>query len=334
MTVAVPTFPNMRLRRLRAKQNLRELVQEHQLRVSDLILPLFIRHGHDTRTSISSMPGHFQLTVDQLEQEINEISELGIPGVLLFGIPQHKDATGSSSREQDGIIQQALGKIKSINPDLLVITDNCYCDYTDHGHCGIMNDNTGTMELDNDATLAILQQQVISHVRAGADMVAPSGMIDGMVAAIRSALDEADYQHIPIMSYSVKFASAMYGPFREAVQCAPAYGDRRTYQLNPPNGNEALREAQQDIGEGADILMVKPAHTYLDVIARIKDRYPEVPMAAYHVSGEYAMLQAAFANGWLDEQRTTLEVLTAIKRAGADIIISYASKDVAKWLQA
>lgn len=333
MTAAIPTFPTLRLRRLRANPALRDLVRENHLQVTDLVQPLFIRYGNNIRNHIDSMPGQYQLSVDRLEQEIVEITELGIPAVLLFGIPEHKDAMGSASYIDNGIIQQAIGKIKSINPNLLVITDNCFCEYTDHGHCGVMNDNTGSLDLDNDATLDILQQQVISHVRAGADIVAPSGNVDGMVHAIRSALDDAGYQHIPIMSYAVKYASAMYGPFREAAEGAPKFGDRKSYQIDPANGREALREAALDVSEGADMLMVKPAHTYLDVIARVKDRFPEIPMAAYHVSGEYAMLKAACANGWLDEKKATLEVLTSIKRAGADIIITYASKEVAKWLQ-
>lgn len=333
MTASVPTFPSLRLRRLRAKPAIRDLIRETQLSVHDLVHPLFIRHGSGVNQPIASMPGVSQLSVDTLDQEISEITDLGLGAVLLFGIPEHKDATGSSACADDGVIQQAIARIKRLNPSLLVITDLCYCEYTDHGHCGIVSEASGQLDLDNDATLAILQQQAVSHARAGADMIAPSGNVDGMVGALRSALDAAGYAHVPIMSYAVKYASALYGPFREAAEGAPSFGDRRSYQLDPANGREALREVEQDIAEGADIIMVKPAHTYLDVIARVKDRYPHVPMAAYHVSGEYAMLQAAIANQWLDEQAATLEVLLAIKRAGADIIISYASKAAAKWLQ-
>lgn len=333
MTAAVPTFPTLRLRRLRSNPSMRDLVRETHLQVTDFVQPLFIMHGKNVKQAIPSMPGQFQYSVDQLEKEINEISELGIPAVLLFGIPEKKDSIGSSSHDDEGVIQKAIGKIKHINPDILVITDNCFCDYTGHGHCGIMNDKTGRHDLDNDASLEILKQQVLSHVRAGADVVAPSGMLDGMVHALRTELDSTGYSHIPIMSYSVKFASSMYGPFREATDAYPKYGDRKSYQVDPANGNEGLREAELDMAEGADILMVKPAHTYLDLITRVKGRFPEIPLAAYHVSGEYAMIKAAAANGWLDEKKAMTEVLTSIKRAGADIIITYASKDAAKWLQ-
>lgn len=333
MTAMGPKVSNIRLRRLRSHSKLRDMVRENQLQVSDLVQPLFIHHGSDVKNPISTMPGQFQLSVDQLSDEITEIAQLGIPAVLLFGIPEHKDSTGSSASQDDGVIQQAIAKIKSLQPDLLVISDLCYCEYTDHGHCGVLNDKTGPLDVDNDETLALLVEQAISHARAGVDVIAPSGAMDGMVHAIRTGLDQAGYTHIPIMSYAVKYASGMYGPFREAAQGAPKSGDRSSYQMDPANGREAWREAAQDVHEGADILMVKPAHTYLDVIARVKDRHPEVPMAAYHVSGEYAMIKAACQNGWLDESRVTLEVLTSIKRAGADIIITYASKDAARWLQ-
>lgn len=333
MTAVVPKFPNARLRRLRSQPKLRDLVRETQLQLTDLVQPIFVHHGSDIKNPISTMPGQFQLSVDQLPQEIAEITELGIPAVLLFGIPEYKDSMGSSACKDDGVIQQAIAKIKSQHPELLVISDLCYCEYTDHGHCGVVNDKTGPMDVDNDETLAILVQQAISHARAGVDVIAPSGNMDGMVQAIREGLDNAGYTHIPIMSYAIKYASAMYGPFREAAQGAPQFGDRSSYQMDPANGREAWREAALDVSEGADMLMVKPAHTYLDVIARVKDRHPEIPMVAYHVSGEYAMLKAACENGWLDERRVTLEVLTSIKRAGADIIITYASKDVARWLQ-
>lgn len=333
MTAAVPTFPTVRLRRLRSNPSIRELVQETHLQVTNFIYPLFITHGKNVKREIASMPGQFHYSVDELEREIDEISELGIPAVLLFGIPDKKNDSGSASYHDDGVIQKAIGKIKHINPNLLVITDNCFCDYTDHGHCGIMNDKTGRHDLDNDASLEMLQKQVISYARAGADVIAPSGNLDGMVHAIRTALDSSNFDHIPIMSYAVKFASSMYGPFRDATDAYPRYGDRKTYQINPANGNEAMREAESDVAEGADIIMVKPAHTYLDLIARVKARFPNIPLAAYHVSGEFAMIKAAAAKGLIDEEKAMHEVLTSIKRAGADIIISYASKDAAKWLQ-
>lgn len=333
MTAAIPTFPTCRLRRLRTHPKMRDLVRETQLQVSDLVQPLFITHGSNIRSPISSMPGQFHLSVDQLEAEIAELHALNVHAVLLFGIPQSKDGYATGAYADDGVIQQAIAKIKSTHPDMLIITDVCCCDYADHGHCGVIQDKNGVKDVDNDATLSVLQKIVLSYVRAGADVVAPSGHMDGMVHAIRSALDQANFHYVPIMSYSMKFSSSLYGPFREALDSAPQFGDRKTYQMDPANGHEAMREAQSDIAEGADILMVKPATSFLDVVARIKDAYPQVPMAAYHVSGEYAMVKAAAENGWLDEQKTFCEILTSIKRAGADIIISYATKDVAKWLQ-
>jgi porphobilinogen synthase len=326
-----PAFPNLRMRRLRQHPALRELVRETDISVRDLILPLFARHGTNTRQPIGSMPGHAQISVDLLAPEIREIVELGIPGVILFGIPQWKDMTGSAASRDDCIIQQAIRKIKETCRDLLIITDLCFCEYTDHGHCGVVVDRGGRSDVDNDATLELLAQQAVSHARAGADVIAPSGMMDGMVAAIRRGLDTAGFEQTPILSYAAKYASAFYGPFREAAESTPQFGDRRSYQMDPGNAREALREVALDLAEGADLIMVKPALSYLDVICRVKQAHPEVPLCAYNVSGEYSMLKAAAANGWLDEQRTTLEILTSIKRAGADMIITYSAKDVARW---
>ena len=325
-------FPNVRLRRLRQHPALRELVRETEVSVHDLILPLFVRHGTNIRQPIGSMPGHDQISVDLLAEEVKTIADLGIPGVILFGIPPWKDLTGSAASRDDGVVQQAIRKIKVTTPDLLVITDLCFCEYTDHGHCGVLVDRGGRSDVDNDATLDLLSQQAVSHAKAGADVIAPSGMMDGMVAAIRHGLDAARFDHVPILSYAAKYASAFYGPFREAAESAPQFGDRRSYQMDPANAREALREVALDLAEGADFIMVKPALSYLDVICRVKQAHPEVPLCAYNVSGEYSMVKAAAANGWLDEQRTTLEVLTSIKRAGADMIITYSAKDVAIWL--
>lgn len=278
------------------------------------------------------MPGQFQLPVEHLTAEAKHIAELGIPGVILFGIPAHKDETGSDGYSREGIVQQGIRAIKQASPGLLVITDVCCCEYTSHGHCGVVNEHTGTPDVDNDATLELLGRQAVSHAQAGADVVAPSGMMDGMVGAIRAALDKANFAHIPILSYAAKYSSAFYGPFREAADSAPQFGNRASYQMDPANGREALREVEQDVLEGADLLMVKPALSYLDVIRRVKDRWPEIPLAAYNVSGEYAMLKAAASNGWLDEKRVTLEVLTSIRRAGADMILTYHAQDAARWL--
>ncbi len=279
------------------------------------------------------MPGHAQLSPDLLADEAREVWELGLGGVILFGIPDEKDACGSDSYDDDGVIQQGIRAVKDAAPELLVMTDVCFCEYTDHGHCGVVNDRTGRMDVDNDATLELLKKQVLSHVRAGADVVAPSGMMDGMVAAIRGALDEADAQHIPILSYAVKYASAYYGPFREAAESAPQFGDRRAYQMDPAAAAEqAIREAELDLAEGADMMMVKPALAYLDILRLVCDRFPGVPMAAYNVSGEFAMVKAAAANGWVDERAVALETLTAIKRAGAAAILTYWAKEAARWL--
>lgn len=275
------------------------------------------------------MPGHYQLSVDQLEHEIAELTKLGIKQILLFGIPAVKDALGKDSYHPQGIIQTALPIIKKISPELLVITDVCFCEYTDHGHCGI---TTEQHDVDNDQTLALLVKQAVSHAQAGADIIAPSGMMDGMVEAIRSGLDQAGFHTLPILSYSVKYASSMYGPFREAAQGAPQFGDRRTHQMDAANVEEAIRECALDVAEGADMLMVKPAHTYLDVLSRVKQAYPALPLGAYHTSGEFAMLKAAAEKGWIDEANAVREVLTSIKRAGADFIITYYAKEVAGWL--
>lgn len=321
-------FPKTRLRRLRKSPGLRDLVRETHLSVEDLVLPLFIRHGTGIKKPITSMPGHYQLSVDMLEAELHSIVELGIKNIILFGIPPMKDECGSDAYTEDGIIQTAIPMIKKIAPTLLVITDVCFCEYTDHGHCGVVSHE----EIDNDKTLELLAKQAISHALAGADVIAPSGMMDGMVQAIRQGLDGAGYHQIPILSYSVKYASAMYGPFREAAEGAPKFGDRRTHQMDAANINEALRECALDVTEGADMLMVKPAHTYLDVISRVKQAYPGLPLGAYHTSGEYAMIKAAVEKGWIDEMQAVLEVLTAIRRAGADFIITYYAKQVAGWL--
>lgn len=319
------SFPVTRMRRLRGSAAIRDLVRETRLDVDQLVMPIFVKHGKGIRNPIASMPGIFQLSLDQLEVEINSIVEAGVKSVLLFGIPAEKDAYGKDSYSETGIIQQAIRVIKKIAPQLLVITDVCFCEYTDHGHCEI--------EADNDKTLPYLAKQAVSHAKAGADIVAPSGSMDGMVQAIRQGLDAAGFSHLPILSYSVKYASALYGPFRQAAEGAPKSGDRQGYQMDIANAQEALRECELDIAEGADMLMVKPAHAYLDVIYRVKQAYPDLPLAAYQVSGEYAMIKAAAANGWIDEKRVALEVLTAIRRAGADFIITYYAKEVAGWLK-
>ena len=329
----------IRPRRLRRTAGLRAMARETELSPADFIYPLFVTHGSAVRQPISSMPGVFQLSIDQLPAEAAEIVKLGIPAVLLFGIPASKDAVGKENFDSNGIVQQAIRALKAAQPSLVVVTDVCLCEYTDHGHCGLLNGEVHFheyLEQDyvlNDETLAILQQVALSHARAGADIVAPSGMIDGMVQAIRSVLDENDFAHIPIMSYAVKYASGFYGPFREAAQGSPKFGDRRTHQMDPANAREALREAALDVAEGADFLIVKPALAYLDIIQRVHQQHPELPMVAYNVSGEYSMIKAAAANGWLDEERVVMETLIGIKRAGADLIISYHAKDVAQWLR-
>ena len=320
-------FPTYRARRLRGNQNLRRLVRETALSINNLIYPMFVVHGHNTATEISAMPGCYQYSVDTLVTAAKELATLGIPGTILFGIPASKDPLGTEAYADNGIIQQAVRAIKDTVPDLLVMTDVCLCEYTDHGHCGVIENG----EVQNDPTLELLAKESLSHARAGADVIAPSDMMDGRVGVIREALDENGYENIPIMAYSAKYASAFYGPFREAAESAPQFGDRRTYQMDPPNAEEALREVALDIQEGADILMVKPALSYLDVIHRVKTEF-QVPVAAYNVSGEYSMVKAAAQNGWIDEQRVALELLTSIKRAGADMILTYFAKSVVEWL--
>jgi porphobilinogen synthase len=325
-------LPSHRLRRLRSHPRLRDLVREHRLTVDDLIYPLFIYHGTNLKREIASMPGQYQLSLDRLPAAIDEVVELGIPGVLLFGIPAQKDDRGSSACDDAGIVQEAVRRIKRQAPELLIITDVCFCEYTSHGHCGPLKDIGGKLDVDNDATLPLLAEQAASHARAGADVVAPSGMMDGMVRAIRAGLDRAGFPGLPILSYAAKFASGYYGPFRDAAESAPSFGDRRTYQMDPANGDEALREVALDLEEGADMVMVKPALAYMDIVRRVKDRFG-VPTAVYNVSGEYAMIKAAAGNGWIDERRVVLETLTGFKRAGADIIITYHALDVARWLR-
>jgi len=327
-----------RPRRLRATAALRGMVRETELNPRDFIYPLFVRHGSG-RTEIRSMPGIFQLSVEEALREAEAAAESGTSGVILFGLPAEKDPVGLENFAEDGIVQQATRAIKREFPDLPVLTDVCLCEYTDHGHCGILNEGDDYRpELPagyvlNDPTLEVLARVAVSHAQAGADMVAPSGMMDGMVGAIRAALDQAGYENLPILSYAVKYASAFYGPFREAAEGAPKSGDRKSHQMDPANAREALREAAIDFEEGADMLMVKPALAYLDVLHAIKGTFPEMPLAAYNVSGEYSMIKAAAANGWLDEARVTLETLTSIKRAGADVIITYHALEASKWLK-
>jgi porphobilinogen synthase len=320
-------FPQMRLRRLRRSEALRALIRETKVEIGDLIYPLFVVEGNKIKQEISSMPGQYRLSSDLLPKEVEDIAKLGIPAIILFGIPQKKDEIGSSAYHPKGVIQQAIRAIKKATPELLVVTDVCLCEYTSHGHCGVVVDGY----VDNDKTLELLAKTALSHVEAGADMVAPSDMMDGRVKAIRQMLDGNRFQNIPVVAYAAKYASAFYGPFREAAESAPQFGDRRSYQMDPPNWREALREVEQDIAEGADIVMVKPALPYLDVIRKVRDTFNH-PLAAYSVSGEYAMVKAAAQQGWLDEKRIVLEMLTAIKRAGADIIITYYAREAARWL--
>ncbi len=322
------TFPTVRLRRLRRSETLRSLVRETTLDPGDFIYPLFITTGRGVRHEVASMPGICQLSVDEAVREVRALDGTGIPAVLLFGIPEHKDAVGSEAYASDGVIQQAIRAIKDARPELLVVTDVCLCEYTDHGHCGIIAGH----EVLNDPSLELLARMAVSHVEAGADLVAPSDMMDGRVGAIRQALDDTGHADTAIMAYSSKYASGFYGRSRDAAESAPRFGDRRGYQMDPANAREALREIELDIAEGADIVMVKPALAYLDVIRRVRDRFP-VPLAAYNVSGEYAMVKAAAGNGWIDERRIVLEVLTGIKRAGADFIITYHAPEASRWLQ-
>jgi porphobilinogen synthase len=327
-------FPQTRPRRLRATRALRGLVRETSLAPADLVYPMFVAHGLDRREPIAAMPGVDRLSIAHAVDEAHEAVELGIPAVLLFGIPAAKDEEGSGAWDDEGIVQLATRAIKEACPETVVITDLCLCEYTSHGHCGVVRqlDGSGQGVVDNDATLELLARTAISQARAGADMIAPSDMMDGRVGAVRAALDEEGFGETPILAYSAKFASAFYGPFREAAGSTPAFGDRRSYQMDPANGDEAMREARLDIDEGADIVMVKPALPYLDLIRRIKDE-TAMPLAAYNVSGEYAMLKAAAASGWIDEHAAVLEALTCIRRAGADIVITYHAKDAARWLK-
>ena len=329
---ALRTAPGAkRPRRLRRTEALRDLVRETSLEPSDFVYPLFVVPGASVRRTVSSMPGIEQLSVDRLAGEARELAALGVKAVVLFGIPSAKDPHGQESYADDGIVQQAIAALKDASPELVVMTDVCLCEYTDHGHCGLVDADGDVL---NDETLDVLGRIAVSHGEAGADVVAPSGMIDGMVGAIRGALDGEGLQRVAILSYAVKYASAFYGPFREATEGAPAFGDRRSHQMDPANAREALREAALDVEEGADALMVKPALGYLDVVRSVRERFPELPLAAFNVSGEYAMVKAAAANGWLDERAVVLEVLTGIRRAGADLIVTYHAKDAATWLQA
>jgi porphobilinogen synthase len=321
-------FPISRPRRLRRTETLRRMIRETRLAPDDLIQPFFVCPGRDVKRPISSMPGVAQMSVDQVVRAARDTHAASVPAVILFGIPQRKDPSGSQAWNDHGEVQRAIREIKEHVPGLAVITDVCLCEYTDHGHCGVVLGN----DVDNDATLELLSREALSHARAGADMVGPSDMMDGRVGAIRRTLDENGFMHLPIMAYSAKFASAFYGPFREAAESAPQFGDRRSYQMDPPNGDEAMREIALDLAEGADIVMVKPALAYLDLIYRAKHEF-RVPVAAYNVSGEYSMLRAAGLNGWLDEERAVMEVLTSIKRAGADMILSYFATEVAKRLK-
>jgi porphobilinogen synthase len=337
------SFPTTRPRRLRATPILRQMVRETTLAPDDFIYPMFVVHGQEVRREIKSMPGVYQLSVDQAVAEAREVAGLGIPSIVLFGVPAVKDAVGSENFSDEGIVQQATRAIKDALPELIVIADVCMCEYTDHGHCGVIRDqrleirdqspisNSQSLIIDNDATLEILQKAAVSYARAGADVVAPSGMMDGMVGAIRSALDAEGFVNVSILSYAIKYASAFYGPFREAAEGAPKFGDRKTHQMDPANAREALRELALDVEEGADMVMVKPALPYLDIIRRVRDAC-HLPLAAYNVSGEYAMIKAAAANGWLNEPAVVLELLTGIKRAGADLILTYHAKDAARWL--
>jgi porphobilinogen synthase len=321
------SFPTHRPRRLRRSEALRDLVRETRLTTSGLIYPMFVCPGKKVRQEVSSMPGIYQQSVDQIVEEAREVESLGIPGIILFGLPESKDPRGASSLRAQGVVQRAIEAIRKAKLKLLVITDVCLCEYTDHGHCGVIENG----EVANDPTVLILAQQALSHARAGADIVAPSDMMDGRVGAIREMLDEHKFESTAILSYAAKYSSGFYGPFREAAQSAPQFGDRRSYQMDPANAREALKEVELDLEEGADMVLVKPAMPYLDIIRRVRDAF-EVPVGAYNVSGEYAMVKAAAQKGWLDEKRVVLEILTGIQRAGADIILTYHAKDAARWL--
>lgn len=317
-----------RHRRLRTHPTVRAMVRETEIKAADFIYPIFVTEGENVRNPIASMPGVDQFSIDLLLKETDEVVELGISSIILFGIPSEKDATGSEAYDDEGIIQRATRAVKERHPELVVVADTCLCEYTDHGHCGVIHDQ----DVDNDASLVLLAKTAVSQAKAGADIIAPSNMMDGFVAVIRQALDDAGFQNIPIMSYAVKYASAYYGPFREAAQSTPQFGDRKTYQMDPANRMEAMREAETDILEGADFLIVKPALSYLDIIRDVKN-HVLLPVVAYNVSGEYAMVKAAALNGWVDEKKIVLETLTSMKRAGADIIMTYHAKDAARWLE-
>jgi len=318
-------YPEYRPRRLRQNENFRRMIRETTLTVNDFIYPLFVTFGKNVKKPIASMPGNFQLSIDHLVKEVKSARDLGIPAVILFGIPETKDEVASGALGDKGIIQQAVKAVKDAVPDILVITDLCLCEYTSHGHCGILDGHV----VDNDATLQVLGETAVFQTKAGADMVAPSGMMDGQVLAVREALDESGYEHVPIMAYSAKYASCFYGPFRDAAESTPQFGDRKAYQMDPPNSDEAMREITLDVEEGADIIMVKPALPYLDIIRRAKEEF-DLPLAAYNVSGEFAMIKAAANLGWIDETRAMMEALISIKRAGADMILTYFAKDAAK----
>ncbi|REJ19015.1 MAG: porphobilinogen synthase [Paenibacillaceae bacterium] len=328
------SYPLIRHRRLRRTAALRELVRETVLTAADFMYPIFVTHGRNVREEVKSMPGVFNFSIDRLGEEIERVREAGVKSIMLFGIPEHKDEIGSSAYDPNGIVQEAIREVKRLAPDLVVAADTCLCEYTDHGHCGIVRRTpSGGADVANDESLELLAKTAVSQADAGADIIAPSNMMDGFVSAIRGALDIAGHESVPILSYSVKYASAYYGPFRDAAQSAPQFGDRKTYQMDPANVREALREAESDVLEGADMLMVKPALAYMDVIRTIKDNF-DLPLAAYNTSGEYAMVKAAAMNGWIDERAVVLETLTGLKRAGADLIITYHAIDAANWLKA
>lgn len=321
------SFPVNRMRRLRKNENLRRMVRETRLSVDNLIYPLFVTFGKGVKDEISSMPGNYRFSVDRITDEVKEVSNLGIPAIILFGIPEHKDEIGSEAYNKNGVVQEAIRAIKDDVPEIIVITDVCIDEFTSHGHCGLVKGD----EVLNDPTLELLSKMALTHVEAGADMVAPSDMMDGRVGAIRKTLDENRFHDIPVMAYSAKYASAFYGPFREAADSTPKFGDRKSYQMDPPNSREALREISLDIEEGADIIMVKPALAYLDIIAKVKDTF-DLPVAAYNVSGEFSLIKAAGLKGWVDEERVMMETLISIKRAGADMILTYFAKDAARVL--
>ena len=322
------SFPDLRLRRLRGSGPMRDLARETRLSPREFVYPMFVTHGHGVREAIEPMPGCYQMSLDVMSEEVDEVASLGIPAVLLFGLPAEKDPMGSEGYDPEGIVQEAVRVIKKTSPEMLVITDVCMCEYTDHGHCGVIDNG----KVDNDQTLELLGRTAVSHVQAGADMPAPSAMMDGQVWAVRRALNAGGYEDTPIMGYAAKYASAFYGPFRVAADSTPQFGDRKSYQMDPANIRMAMREIESDIAEGADIVIVKPALAYLDVIKEAKAKF-DVPLAAYNVSGEYSMVKAAAQQGWIDEKPVTTELLTSIKRAGADIILSYHAKDIARWLQ-